>query len=64
MTTSNQEKYDASRKAAAIEKFATEYSENPNLKFMIDNTRYLTPDEIHESMRVTGAFTNSNIEVN
>ena len=54
MTTSNQERYDASRKAAFIEKFSDEYDRSPNFKFMVDNTVYITDAERQESMALTG----------
>lgn len=50
----NQERIDGNRKAAFIEKFADDYDRNPNFKWMVDNTIYLTQDQIHESMRVVG----------
>ena len=54
METNNQQRYDASRFAAFIERNSEEYYRNPNFKWMVDNTQYFHEDEIHESMRVVG----------
>jgi len=54
METNNQQRYEASRTAALIEKNADLYQRCPNFKWMVDNTIWLTEDQIHESMRVTG----------
>ena len=45
---------DASRKSHWIEKFADNYSNSPEYKFIVDNTVYLTDEAIQESMRVIG----------
>ena len=52
--TFQQERYDASRKAAFIEKFADQYQRSPEYKWIVDNTVYLRENEIHESQRVVG----------
>ena len=54
METNQQQRYDASRKAAYIEKFANEYDRNPQFKFMVDNTVYFHDAEQQESMRIVG----------
>ena len=54
METNNQQRIDASRTAAFIEKNAERYYRNLNFAWMVNTTVYLTSDEIHESMRVVG----------
>jgi len=54
MKSNNQQRIDASRTAAFIEKHADEYYRNLNFAWMVNNTVYFTIDEIHESMRVVG----------
>ena len=54
MESNNQQRIDASRTAAAIEKNADLYERSPQYRFMIENTVFLTEEEIHESMRVVG----------
>ena len=50
----NQETKDFNRKAAFIEKHGTLYLTDPIWRQMVDNTVYLTPDQIHESERIIG----------
>ena len=50
----SQANVDASRKAALIEKHAAEYERDPIYRHIIDNTVFLTLDQIHESMKVVG----------
>jgi hypothetical protein len=50
----NQETKDFNRKAAFIEKHGTLYLTDPIWRQMVDNTVYLTDDQIHESMAAVG----------
>ena len=50
----NQERNDLLRRAAFIDKNSDLYQACPIFKGMVDQTVYLTAEEIHESMRVTG----------
>ena len=50
----NQERTDALRKAAFIDKNSDMYRRCPIFRSMVDNTVYLTAEEIHESMRAAG----------
>lgn len=54
METNQQERYDASRTAALIEKNAELYERSPQFKFMVDNTVWLHSEDQHESMRIIG----------
>lgn len=49
-----QARIDAGRKAAWIEKHAETYQRSPEYRFIVDNTVYLTDDQLHESMRAVG----------
>jgi hypothetical protein len=48
----NQERSDLLRTAKKIEKNADLYERCPIFKGMVDNTIWLTPDQIHESQRL------------
>jgi len=48
----NQERSDLLRTAAKIEKNADLYERCPIFKGMVDNTVWLTPEQIHESQRL------------
>jgi len=54
METNNQQRYDANETAKFIEKNADLYQRCPSFKWMVDNTVWLTEDQIHESMRAVG----------
>jgi hypothetical protein len=48
----NQERSDLLRTAKKIEKNADLYERCPIFKSMVDNTIWLTPEQIHESQRL------------
>ena len=51
----NQERSNLLRTAAKIEKNADLYERCPIFKSMVDNTIWLTPEQIHESMAACGS---------
>jgi len=60
MKLTRQQQTDAYQTAQFIAKHADLYERCPIFRFMVDATVYFTPEEIHESMGVTGwQFINS-----